>query len=179
MRLNNLFLTVVVICLCLLVSCVKEGKKIDMKTSPSDKSIVELVSKKYEDAQLTDIIEFSGSVKELDAAYTIECVRKCGEDYRVSYLGEGSVAIVLFDGYGKKMMSEICTTNLYRSDFDNLSIGNTLKEVRALDSEGQYLFLYTGTNVPRQSYHYTEDGYYITIDYDYSNTIVNINVEFI
>ncbi len=55
-----------------------------------------------------------------------------------------------------------------------------LEEVRAIDPDGEYLFLYTGRNdVPKVSSHYTKDGYLITIEYDESNAVVSVEQELV
>ena len=73
-----------------------------------------------------------------------------------------------------------CCLNFCKSDFDKLVKGQSLDEVRAIDPNGEYLFLYTGRNdAPKVSSHYTKDGYLITIEYDVSNVITSINEELI
>ena len=100
--------------------------------------------------------------------------------YRVSYLGHGSIAVFLFDSSGNKIWGNTYSTQLLKSDFDGLVKGQSLDEVKAIDPNGEYLFLYTGRNdTPKVSSHYTKDGYLITIEYDVSNVIISINEELI
>ena len=123
---------------------------------------------------------FNGSLKELNDLYPIECLKKTDGAYRVSYLGETSVAVLLFDGSGNKLLGGLYGIQLLKADFDGLVKGQSLDEVRAIDPSGEYLFLYTGRNdAPRVSFHYTKDGYLITIEYDDSNTIIRMDEELI
>ncbi len=67
-----------------------------------------------------------------------------------------------------------------KSDFNLLSIGQQLADVKMLDPKGDYIFLYTGrADIPRVSTHYTSDGYLITITYDDNNIISKIDFELI
>ena len=150
------------------------------KLSPSNKSLVDLASKVYDEAQLLELAGFNGLIDELNAQYPIECIREDNGTYRVSYLGDESIAVLLFDNYGNKLWGNIYNTKLLKSDFDDLLKGQSLEEVREIDPNGEYLFLYTGRNdTPKLSSHYTKDGYLITIEYDASNKIINTNEELI
>ena len=161
-------------------SCTKGDNYLEIKTSPSDKSLVHLASKTYEEYQLLEILSFNGSLSDFNAKYPIECLRKDNETYRVAYLGNECIAVILFDGLGNKLNGKIYSIQLLKSDFDRLIIGQPLDEVRKTDPNGDYLFLYTGRNdIPKVSTHYTKDGYLITIEYDASNIIVSINREYI
>lgn len=64
-----------------------------------------------------------------------------------------------------------------RADFDKLSIGQSLKEVKELDPNGFYTWTETGRNdTPKISTHDTCDGYEITIQYSDDNIITNIDI---
>ena len=106
----------------------------------------------------------------------------CGKitEYRVSYLGDERIAVLLFDSSGNKILGNTYRTQLLKSDFNGLAKGQSLDAVRAIDPNGEYLFLYTGRNdTPKESLHYTKDGYLITIQYDASCSIISINEELI
>lgn len=180
MRLNKLVVfTSVIVLLCLLCSCVKGGSKLRIEVSPN-KNLIDLSSTVYEKKQLLEISEFNGSLSELNIRYPIECLRLDSENYRVSYLGDGCVTVLRFDKFGNKLLGSIYSTQHLKSDFDGLVKGMLLKDVRKIDPEGEYLFLYTGRNdTPKVSSHYTKDGYLITIEYDVSNVIISINEELI
>ena len=67
-------------------SCSKGGRNLKIKISPADKSIVDLVSKTYDETQLLKIAKFEGSINEINTKYPIECLRENNSVYRVSYL---------------------------------------------------------------------------------------------
>lgn len=181
MRLKKSFALIsIMILLLLLCSCAKGGSDLKIETSPSDKSLTDLTSKIYDEPQLSELMKFNGSIDELNAQYPIECLRENNGIYRVAYLGDGSIAVLLFDNYGNKFWGNIYNTQLLKSDFEGLTKGKPLEEVRKIDPNGEYLFLYTGRNdTPKVSYHYTKDWYLITIEYDASSSILSINEELI
>ncbi len=163
----------------LLCSCGTEKSGSEIKVSLS-KSIFDLATVVYNESQLSEIADFDGSMSELDARYHIECLRKSGSVYRVSFLGEKNVAVVLFDESENKILGAVHKIRLTRFAYDVFKIGQSLEEVMTADPEGEYLFLYTGRNdAPRVSSHYTADGYLITVEYDASNVIVGIDEELI
>ena len=164
----------------LLCSCADGGNDLRIEVSPSDKSLIDLVSRIYDEQQLIEIAKFNGSLNEFNAKFRIECLRENNGTYRASYLGNGSIAVILFDDYGNRLLANIYSTYLLKSDFSGLAKGLLLEEVRRLDPNGEYLFLHTGRNdTPKVSYHYTKDGYLIIIEYDASNTITSMTQEFI
>ena len=95
-------------------------------------------------------------------------------------LDESAATQYLFDDSGTKLLGNIYSVQLSKSDFDGLTKGQSIEEVKTIDPNGEYLFLYTGRNdTPKVSSHYTKDGYLITIEYDDFNTIISINEELI
>ena len=179
MRLSkSIFIITIVILSCLFCSCITGGNGLRVEISPSDKNLNELASKIYEDSQLSEIIKFDGQIRELDTRYPIECIRKYNKNYRVSYLGAEKIAVIIFDDSGNKVSGSIYNACKSKSDFSVLAKGESLKNVQKIDPYGEYLFLYTGRNdTPKISSHYTKDGYLITIQYNDSNTIINIKEE--
>ena len=166
--------------LLVICSCNKGESYLNIEISPPDKSLVDLASKIYDETELLEITQFNGSLNELNTKYPIECLREDNGMYRVSYLGDGSIAIFLFDSSGNRFLVSTYSTQLLKSDFDELVKGQSLDEVRAIDPNGEFLFLYTGRNdTPKVSSHYTKDGYLITIEYDVLNVIISINEELI
>ena len=177
---NTLKIIFVALSLCILSSCTKGGSSYTLEISPSDKSIIDLSSKTYDTSQLLQIIEFTGSIHELNAQYPIECLREINGFYRVSYLGDGRVAVLMFDPSGNNLSGSVYSTQQPKKSFDELSVGQSLEDVRAVDPDGEYSFLFTGRNdIPKVSTHYTTDGYMITIEYSASNTITGIIEELI
>lgn len=177
-RLKKLF--VMIALLCLLCSCARGDEVLKIQLSPQEKSIEELSTQIYDEAELATIASFEGSIQELDANYPIECIRKNPTGYRVSYFGKTKLTSILFDNAGQKIMGSVYKMSKSKSSFDVLSVGKSLEDVMELDSDGSYLFLYTGRNdIPKQSTHYTMDGYLITIEYDEENLISSIVSELI
>lgn len=181
MRLTKYYsLISIIVMLFAMCSCAKGGSELNIEISPPHKSLVDLASKIYDETELLELTQFNGSLNELNIKYPIECFREDNGMYRVSYLGDGSIVILLFDDSGNKVFGGTYSTQLSKSNFDGLVIGQSLDEVRAIDPNGEYLFLYTGRNdTPKVSSHYTKDGYLITIEYDVSNVIISINEELI
>lgn len=176
------YLSLILLIMILLASCSysKGGYDLKIKISPSNKSLVDLVSRLYDESQLLDLVKFNGSIDELNDRYPIECLRENNDTYRVAYLGEESVAVLLFDNDGKKLLGNVYKIQLSKNDFSSLTKGQSLEKVREIDPNGEYLFLYTGRNdIPKVSSHYTKDGYLIAIKYDNSNNILSINEDLI
>lgn len=172
--------SVIAMILCLLCSCAKGEGDLKIRLSPSNETITNLVSVKYNENQLLSIIQFDGSMDDLNNEYPIECLRKSGNTYCASYLGKFSVAVIVFDEKGNKIFGDIYSALNPKSDFETIFIGDSLENVQKIDPKGDYAFLYTGRNdFPRQSIHFTNDGYRITITYDESDTVSNINSELV
>lgn len=166
--------------LILLTGCARPKRDLTIAVSPSDKSLIDLASGTYDETQLLELVGLQGSMDEIHAKYPMECVRKISDTYRAAYLGDGSIAVLLFDASGDRLTGKIYSTRLLKTDFDNVKQGIQLEEVRAIDPDGEYLFLYTGRNdVPKVSSHYTKDGYLITIEYDESNAVVSVEQELV
>ena len=156
----------------------EETPSVDFETSPDDKTVFDLSTRVYDEGQLHKIENFKGPIEKLDEEYPVECIRALQDGtYRVSYLGEESVVSVWLDKYGDTDYAKIFSVKLSKSDFDGLSRGASFDEVRELDPDGDYSFIYSNTYVPQNiSYHYTKDGYLITITYDDALTITDISV---
>ena len=116
----------------LMFSCAAAENELQAVVSPANQTIVALASKTYDDAQLLEISQFDGSLNELNAQYPAECVREENGLYRVSYLGSESVAALLFDGAGNRLLGRVYSAQLQKADFDAISAGQSLDDVRAL-----------------------------------------------
>jgi hypothetical protein len=151
-----------------------------VKLSSLDKTLMDLASKTYSSDQLSRIVQFQGTIDELDARYPIECARNIDHAYRVSYLGGSGIAIMIFDHDGNRVSGKVCRPVLKKSDFSSLMIGQTLDDVQGIDPNGEYPFLNTGRNdIPKISTHYTKDGYLFTVRYDATNVVSSIKEELI
>lgn len=155
--------------------------QLGLDVAPPAKSLMEMTSRIYEQSQLVEIAAFDGSIEELNAQYPIECLREHIGGYRVSYLGDRSVAVLLFDDSGNCLLGNLYVARQLKADFDGLEKGASLEAVRAIDPDGVYLFLETlKEDMPKaSSRHCTRDGYLITIEYDSSNAIMTIREELI
>ena len=144
------------------------------EVSPAEKSIYELMDDVYPKATLSKIVDDGSSLVELNKKYPVKCMREANGVFRVSYLGKDSIAVLFFDASGERLFGRIYQTTRDKTDYSGLKTGDPLDEVMAFDPEGEYLFLETGKNTPRESTHCTRDGYIITITYDDSNNIIKI-----
>ena len=163
-----------------LVGCVKEPKKMDISFSPAHQTIWELSTKEYTDSELESIASFRGTYDKLDEAFPVACVRQSANQMgRVAYLGKQKVVVIPFENDGTLLLGHIFTTESELETFLTLRMGDNLTSVRAMDPQGNYPFLYTGTDNPKISTHCTTDGYYISITYDDAHTIVGITIEWI
>lgn len=173
-------LLIIAACLVVLSSCFRGGSEMKRMVSPSNKTILELSTKNYDDEQLFSIAEFSESIDELNRQYPVECLREMNKGYRATYLGHKRIAVIIFDRNGERIMSHIYSLRTTKEDYNDLNEGGSIDDVITIDPEGEYLFLYSGRNdIPKRSYHYTKDGFLLTIEYDNNNTITNIRVEYI
>lgn len=161
-----------------LCSCRKEENALNVELSPTNLNVNELVSVVYDESQLYDIVQSNNSIDTLNNRYPIECLRKSNGILRASFLGDASVAVLLFDQTGSLILENIYHTSTLSSDFKDLTIGDSLKAVQSIDPDGSFVFLYTGRDdTPKMSTHYTRDGYLITIEYNASSTITKIDLE--
>ncbi len=173
-------LGILIVLICLLCSCVEGESNIEIKVADSNITLIDLVTVTYSKDELIDITQFNGNMYELNTKFPIECIRNSNNNYRVSYLGDHTVAIITFDNLGNKIAGTVYSMQLSKSDFSSLTNGCSLNDVQKIDPFGEYLFLYTGRNdVPRCSTHYTTDGYLISIMYDDNNIINDIKYELI
>lgn len=180
---------VIAMLLCLLCSCATErdnsidhssSKEYCMIVSSEEKTLMDLATTTYSGVELLDIINYNGSMDELDSMYPMECVRSINNGYRVSYVGDDSVATIVFDKSGNKISGKVYTLEHTKNKFDTLTKGHSLDDVKKISPYGEYLFLYTGRNdSPRLSSHFTRDGYLITVEYDEKHQIINVSSELI
>ena len=146
----------VVIFLLCFSSC--EIKRNEISITPNDQKIIEAVSKTYNESELTAILNFAGTLNDLNDEYPAECIRENNEFFRVSYLGNGEV--VVYDEEGNKIVGNLYQLACAKADLDKIKIGDSLEKVMSIDPNGSYPFLYTGRNdLPKESIHCTTDGF--------------------
>ena len=105
------------ILLCMLSACNEGEYDLKIKTSLPNKNLTELVSKTYSRSQLLTIVQFEGTIDELNQQYPIECIRETGGIYRVSYLGDDSVAVIVFDNNKNKIYGNVYDLFLSKADY--------------------------------------------------------------
>lgn len=179
MKSNHLFLIVVI--LFALCSCNTSETKMSQRETPVDKNIYDVTTTFYTDSELKRIVSFFGSFDELDKYYPIECLRICGSFFRVSYLGKDNQLVCLFfSATGNRIIGELHKMYLTKTAFSSISAGDTLLKIKQIDPEGEYPFLHSGRNdTPKESYHYTTDGYLFTFRYNENNVVYDIECELI
>ena len=162
----------------LMVSCSAQGGESNMQISPIDKNAFGLISTVYTADQLNDIVSFTGSIHELNNLYKIECIRETSYGYRIMYRSDTQIAEVWVQneritGGWIYNISENCVA------FNAITVGQTIDDVKEIDPYGSYLFLYSGRGEPRESRHYTLDGFLIIIEYDEQYRVSNIQTALI
>ena len=140
----------------------------EFNESPSGVTISDLCSNIYSDTALKNIAHFSGTITELNSQYPIECIRCIGSTARVSYCGESKVVCLTYNELGELMQTGcIYILDQPKSAFSVVKPGQTIDDVKKIDPNGNFSFLYTGRNdIPKVSSHCTIDGYFIEITYD-------------
>ena len=173
-----LFALIALLVLC--CSCKSKEVKMKLKITPPDKNICEIIKEPKSDEELRNILDFNGTLEELNKKHPIHCIRENDAYFRLSYRGKNKIAILLFDKNGEKIYSNIYNATLLKDDFKTLKKGSTLDAVQDIDPKGAYTFLYTGRNdIPRESYHYTKDGFVLIVEYNASNIITKLHEELI
>lgn len=175
---KNLFLLLVIISL--FCSCSKPEGNLEIEISSENKTTFELSSKVYSNTELSEIISFKGNIKDFCKIHTIDCVRSVDLGYRISFVGNQSIGIIIFNKNGDRIFSGIYELMPKNSSYETLKLSKTLGEVQKADPNGVYSFLYTGRNdIPKTSEHYSSDGYLTSIEYDNENNVVSIAKELI
>lgn len=153
-----LLLTLILILSVCLCSC-DSG---ELKISPNNKSLFELATKVYTDAELEEIKKFSGTIDELHQKYKIECLRETsGTEQRVSYLGENKVLNLYFTSKSDYVWKELVSISPHSlEEFNNaITVGQIYSEVREFDPSGY--FYSVGSDAI--SVHVTKDGYLFSV----------------
>lgn len=179
MKICKIVFVVVFILLCFFCGCDSAAKEENVSKEQT-RNITEQIARLYSDAELTNIYSFKGSLEELDQKYPVECLRETEETKRAIYLGNHSIVFVYFDLNGNQSSVSKMHELRHTSDaFKKIHIGDTLTDVMEFDPNGEYLFLYTGVQLPHASSHFTTDGYLVVISYDSSNTVTSVNISMI
>ena len=131
----------------------------ELKISPEDKSLFELATMMYTDAELEEIRDFEGDLEELHQKYKIECLRETpsGTGYQVAYLGKTKVLLLYFTQESDYILKELITISSHSlEDFRNaITVGQPWSDVMGFDPAG-YFYSIGATVI---STHITRDGY--------------------
>ena len=175
MKRNKIYIVIGLLILCLVISyCMNISlyykgcitSHIAGKNNNS-KSIMEVSTVSYNDVVLEEILACNESMSSVNKRYPMECVRHIYDSYRVSYLGQDKVLTHFYDEDGNFILGRIYRQNKFKDDFKKIHFGMKCEDVKAFDNDGCFLSLYVdGINLPKESIHYTKDGYIITIRYD-------------
>ena len=170
---------IILVLLFAMTGCAEQQSANSPETIPPDTSVLEsnpeiippetnmwdVITAKYTQAQLQDIVEFSGSMDEHNAIYPVERTRQIGTNCQVVYCSDQEIAVLLFDQDGNKYFSKIYPFSPVKDAFADLQPG-TLRDVQEIDDYPV-------------STHYTIDGYEILIRYDDSLNIEEISINLI
>ncbi|MCR4651872.1 MAG: hypothetical protein K5662_08990 [Lachnospiraceae bacterium] len=146
-------------------------------------NILKIVTKRYTDEQLKTIVGFSGNLSELNDIYPIECIRVSDGEvegkYKVTYIGEQCYAFLWFDENQEVFNRELYNKSPELRVFEHLGTDLSFDDIKKIDPNGNYVLFCLGVSDFKTSYHCTEDGYLVTINYDDNYKIVDIQKELI
>lgn len=169
-------------CLCGCSPAPEKGFTIPV--SPIDRSFYELCKKQYMDTELEQIYSLmveENDMAKLDKSYPVECLRKDKDGYHIIYCGKRKILLLSFDQNAafteKPKLESIFFVTKTRGYFDELQPGDPIAKVQSIDPTGFYPFLIEGSDAPKVSEHFTEDGYHTTIAYDADLNIVSVDYD--
>jgi len=128
----------------------------------------QLITRTYTVNSWSDIAVYGLTFEEVNNKFKIECLRSSGNEYYSIFKSQnGGWLYLLFSSEsGKYIVTDIWYYEkpVYKIDFQKLILNkSTLADVRKIDKFGNEV-LYASSVSP-QSYHYTNDGYRIEIEY--------------
>lgn len=152
----------------------KGGDTVEHLSDP-EINITELITIRYSNEQLEKIKAFDGNIDELNVKYPIQCLRKIDDNYNVLFLSEDKILLVVYNEDGVRLFCYIYNLSKEAAAFEYINIGDPIEKVQKIDPFGEFLFLYAGRNdIPHNSTHYTNDGFFIQISYDENNVVTSI-----
>ena len=140
-------------------------------------NITKMGVKTYDNETLEQIAAYEDSYQKLNATFPGGTTKIAGDSYRVSYLGEGSVAVLVFDSMGTRISGHVFATTCTRADLSGIAVGDSVEQVQEVHPDGLYMY----TDSLQQfasSAHYTGDGFLVTIKYE-NDLITEITTELI
>lgn len=140
-------------------------------------NLCNLATKTYTNEELEAIKSFEGNYYELGGKYPIQCSKQLGDSYRVSYLGQDRVAVLVFNSKGEKLSGQVYTTTCTLEELTELAVGDSVEKVKQVHPDA-YFPLITMDKDRVRSEHYTSDGFLVTVYYD-QDVITEITTELI
>ena len=171
---------VIAISICL-TGCDEKEPNFPVSLSDTTRSAIELNTDKLKDSDLESIYQemLDGmTVKQLNDAHEIRCLRKTDDGYRVIYTGNTRALVLRFDSDANWIKTDRLRT-LYRiaptrGKFDVLKAGDNVAKVQTADPTCYFPFLVDSSSDDLETNHYTEDGYHTCIKYDSDFNIVSV-----
>lgn len=187
----KLFKTPIILLLCAVIAvavcltgCDEKEPNFPVALSDMTRSAIELNTDKLKDSDLEAIYQdmLSGeTVKQLNDAHEIRCLRKVDDGYRVIYTGNTRALVLRFDNDGNWIKTDRLRT-IYRiaptrGKFDVLKAGDSVTKVQTADPTCFFPFLVDPSSSDLETNHYTEDGYHTRVKYDADFNIVSVESE--
>lgn len=185
-----LMLIVIVIVFCYIIGKVNEknmnlningqlqnsNSKIEKNYNLSDaeENINNLINTIYSNDELEKILEQTYTLESLKSFYPIECFREYYGGYKAVYSSEDKFLVIIFDNLGNKEFSCIYLKSANSEFLDRIDENTSYDDVMKLDKNGNYL---ATSSLPYHTTHYTEDGYFVSIEYDNDLYVKKIYVE--
>lgn len=135
----------------------------------------------YTSDEIMAIHEFEGTKEALLSKYPDGRAQKEGESTLIYYYGDDFIVEVFYSN-DEDIDPFVLVINSERtkSEFYKLETGTGLEEVREFAPKMWCNFDSAGRqDIPRESYHYTTDGYMITIEYDENSAVCKITDKYI
>ena len=185
-RYAAVLIAAVILLSCCLCGCdtTKPEKGFPTAVSPIDRSYYELCKTRYKDTDLEQIYNLmvdKNNMEKLNKKYPVECLRKDDDGYHIIYAGSKKILILRFDAQANFVeapkLNSIYYVTKTRGYFDELQVGDPITKVQTIDPTCYFEFLLEGSTAPKESDHYTEDGYHTHIAYDNDLNISAINYD--
>lgn len=174
-----LVIFVILIILCFTLYFERRLNMGNIEISDDSLKVSALISKEYSEADLTSISLLDYSIFEYNKLYPIECLRKEYNNYKLVYCGDSGYLVIYFNMDGKKVFSKYFKKSVSYDNFIGIKHGTYYKDVMAIDKYGNYDSFYASSTTSFRSEHYTDDGYYIIIEYDDNLNVSNLVMSYI
>ena len=168
----------------LMTGCDSKEPNFPVALSDMSRSALELNTDMLKDSDLEQIYRDmldGDTVKQLNEAHEIRCLRKDDDGYRVIYTGNTRALVLRFDNDGNWVKTDRLHTIYRISDtrgkFDDLQVGDNVSKVQTADPTCYFPFLVDKSSDDLETNHYTEDGYHTRIMYDADFNIISVKSE--